>query len=354
MERKVWTTASVPERQRFDYWREAVMAASFGVRVEPEPGAGRPFESRIEAAGLAGALYFDMRSDLYGTVRGPREIARKTWDTFTLHCQAAEATSFGQGGREFVSRPGDLVLGHSDRPFAASGAGRYDFRLWLLPRAAVERHLPAALRARWLHLPGRAGAAALASAYLQALAAQLGTLDPAGGEAEAVLDNLCRLLAIACGGAAPGAIEGGAGAVRAARLEEARRHVERHLADPGLTPASAATALGISVRGLHQLFEPTGEGFAALVRRRRLEEARAALEGPGGAGRTVVDVAFAWGFEDLATFHRAFRRAFGATPGELRAAAHEAFVEGQVGLPKPCEIPLAGVPPKGVYLPSPW
>lgn len=319
MERKVWTTAGVPERERFDYWREAVMAANFGIRVEPEPGAERPFESRIEAASLAGALYFDMRSDLYATVRGPREISRKAWDTYTLHCPGAAMTSFGQGSREFVSRPGDLVLGHTDRPFAASGAGRYDFRLWLLPRAAVERHLPAALRACWLHLPGRAGAAALASAYLAALPAQLGALDPAA--AEAVLDNLCRLLAIACGGAAPGAVEGGAGAVRAARLEAARRHVERHLPDPGLTPVSAAAALGVSVRALHQLFEPAGEGFAALVRRRRLEEARAALEGPGGAGRTVVDVAFAWGFEDLATFHRAFRRAFGATPGELCQAA---------------------------------
>jgi AraC-like DNA-binding protein len=318
LERKVWTTAGVSERERFDYWREAVMAADLGVRIEPEPGAERPFEGRIEAVGLAGALCFDMRSDLYRTVRGPREVARKTFDTYTLHCQAKGMTSFGQGGREFVSRPGDLVLGHSDRPFAASGIGHYDFRLWALPRAAVERHLPTPLRARWLHLPGRQGAAALASAYLQALAGQLGTLDSA--TAEAVLDNLCRLLAIACAGAPP-AIEEGREAILAARLEQAKRHIDRHLSDPGLTPASAAAALGISLRGLHLLFEPTGESFAACVRR-RLEEARAALEGPGGIGRTVVDVAFAWGFEDLATFHRAFRRAFGATPGELRTAAH--------------------------------
>jgi hypothetical protein len=38
---------------------------------------------------------------------------------------------------------------------------------------------------------------------------------------------------------------------------------------------------------------------------------------PGG-DRLVTDVALAWGFGSLATFHRTFRQAFGVTPAELR------------------------------------
>ena len=44
----------------------------------------------------------------------------------------------------------------------------------------------------------------------------------------------------------------------------------------------------------------------------------AALAGPGG--RAVTELALAWGFGSLTTFYRAFQRAYGAAPGELRAA----------------------------------
>jgi len=73
----------------------------------------------------------------------------------------------------------------------------------------------------------------------------------------------------------------------------------------------------MSVRQLHLLFEPTGTSFARYVLQRRLEECRAALVNPAGE-RSVTDIALAWGFNSLSTFHRAFRQAFGMTPTELR------------------------------------
>jgi AraC-like DNA-binding protein len=57
-------------------------------------------------------------------------------------------------------------------------------------------------------------------------------------------------------------------AVGAGRLAEARRYVDRHLADPDLSPAGVAAALRISVRALHLLFEPTGTSFSRTVVRR--------------------------------------------------------------------------------------
>ncbi|MGE5152209.1 MAG: helix-turn-helix domain-containing protein, partial [Rhodospirillaceae bacterium] len=89
--------------------------------------------------------------------------------------------------------------------------------------------------------------------------------------------------------------------------------------DPELTPARAAAAARISVRQLHLLFEPTGTSFAQHVLARRLSECRAALESPAQRGRTVTDIAFAWGFNNLASFYRAFRRHFGVGPGDVRA-----------------------------------
>ncbi|MBV9250024.1 MAG: helix-turn-helix transcriptional regulator [Acetobacteraceae bacterium] len=64
---------------------------------------------------------------------------------------------------------------------------------------------------------------------------------------------------------------------------------------------------------------PTGTSFAEHVTRRRLQECRSALERPTAA-RSITDVAFAWGFANLTTFYRAFRREFGMAPGDLRLA----------------------------------
>ena len=149
-------------------------------------------------------------------------------------------------------------------------------------------------------------------AYVDAFAAQIDTLTD--GEVGPVTDVLCRLMAVACGGEAG---EQGQ-AIRLGRLAEANRYVGLHLADPDLTPETAASALKISVRLLHLLFEPSGTTFTDYVVKRRLEECRAALE---TGERSVTDIAFAWGFNSLATFFRRFREAYGMTPCEMRHQA---------------------------------
>jgi AraC-like DNA-binding protein len=108
-----------------------------------------------------------------------------------------------------------------------------------------------------------------------------------------------------------------------ARLEGAKRHIHENLAEPHLTPASTAAALGISVRHLHLLFEPTGISFAQYVLRQRLRQCRAAFTSPMGTRRSVADIAFGWGFNSLATFYRAFEREFGLPPAALRAVEVE-------------------------------
>jgi AraC-like DNA-binding protein len=44
------------------------------------------------------------------------------------------------------------------------------------------------------------------------------------------------------------------------------------------------------------------------------------ISGPLSAGRSITAVAFEAGFNDLSYFNRTFRRRFGLTPSEARAA----------------------------------
>jgi AraC-like DNA-binding protein len=100
-------------------------------------------------------------------------------------------------------------------------------------------------------------------------------------------------------------------------LSAARRLIARHLSNPNLSPAFVADRLGVSVRHLHELFENTEKSFSQTVTALRLEASRGLLM--SAPQRSISDVAFACGFESLATFYRVFRAAQGTTPGDFRA-----------------------------------
>ena len=98
----------------------------------------------------------------------------------------------------------------------------------------------------------------------------------------------------------------------------ARAHVAQHLASPGLDEHSVSRALGISGSYLRKLFVEEG-GFAAYVRRARLDRALTMLRDPACSGLRVIDIAHACGFDDLSTFNRQFRRRHLGAPSALRA-----------------------------------
>ncbi|MEU3662506.1 helix-turn-helix domain-containing protein [Streptomyces sp. NPDC032940] len=97
--------------------------------------------------------------------------------------------------------------------------------------------------------------------------------------------------------------------------------IDRNLADPALDPAAVAAHHHISLRTLHQLFHGEPESVAATIRRRRLERCHADLTDPNLRHQTIGETALRWGFRHPADFSRAFRRAYGMPPSEIRTSS---------------------------------
>jgi len=100
---------------------------------------------------------------------------------------------------------------------------------------------------------------------------------------------------------------------RESLLVRLRQYIEDNLDDPGLYASSIAAAHGISVRTVHLAFAGTGTTVSRWIRDRRLRVCYRELA-RGGAHQTVTDIAFRWGFNDMAHFSRTFKQAFGVTP----------------------------------------
>jgi AraC family transcriptional regulator len=107
-------------------------------------------------------------------------------------------------------------------------------------------------------------------------------------------------------------------------LDRVLAHIEARLFEP-MTLADLTAVSGLSAFHFSRLFTLRhGESVMAYVRRRRLTAAAARL---GAGDSRLIDLAFDCGFESQEAFTRAFKRAFGVTPGQYRRAGRTPDLE---------------------------
>jgi AraC-like DNA-binding protein len=314
-----FSTDDLPPRDREEFFVECVAKYVMNMTCDRPDSAG--YRAQFDARIAGRFTLFEYQTRYRTGLRKAADIGRVRGDTFRVQRLPGEcisrSTTTPARAVEFRLAAGDFSVSSNEWPVhgpmeegrAASGI--------LIPHGVLSPLIAGG------HLTGpvviRAGSplGSVLGAAVDAANTQVPLLSPELGKA--VLQNLCGLVALACGASEEGRWSG-RDSLRAARLEGAKRHIAQHLAEPGLTPASTAAALGISLRHLHLLFEPTGTSFAQYVARQRLRQCHAALTSGVGVQRSVADIAFGWGFNSLATFYRAFEREFDLPPFALRAA----------------------------------
>lgn len=109
--------------------------------------------------------------------------------------------------------------------------------------------------------------------------------------------------------------------LRAARLRAIKTEITENSARSELDVNVIAAQHGITPRYVQILFESEGTTFSEFLLGQRLIHAHRMLRDPRFAGSTIATIAFEVGFNDLSYFNRTFRRRFGATPSDIRAAA---------------------------------
>jgi AraC-like DNA-binding protein len=109
--------------------------------------------------------------------------------------------------------------------------------------------------------------------------------------------------------------------LRAVRLHAIKADIRASLGEQGLSLTAIAARHGVTPRYVQALFADEGSTFSQFLVGERLARMHQTLCDPLHMARTTSSIAYDAGFGDLSHFNRAFRRRYGGTPSDVRAAA---------------------------------
>jgi AraC family transcriptional regulator, positive regulator of tynA and feaB len=307
---RAWTTTVLPESDQFPFWREVVWEAFVPVTLSRHEGdafVGSVGASRLGPLGVAA-----IASEAQAVDRTAANVRRSPGAVFFLNMPLRGCSTVAQDGRTAELGPGDFAIVDGARPFSLEFDAAFEQLSLILPHELLMPLLgdPGSVTGRAVR--GDSGLGAVAAGSLRPL---FPGVEIDGATARPLAERLAALIALSLGA---GAV---ATSSRAVLTQAALDEVERSLGDADLTPAIVAERVGISTRYLHQLFSARGPSFGRWLLGRRLERCRADLADPGRAHWTIGEIGWHNGFTDPSYLARAFRRAYGVSPGEHRQAA---------------------------------
>jgi AraC-like DNA-binding protein len=279
------------------------------LNVDIKPLTGAPFRAAIDLVDLGplSVVSFDMSGCVMA--RTGRHLA-DGYEGLALSVATETELVASQSGQEFVVRPGEAIL--MDARWASDLAAREAtvFLGFRISRQWFNRFS--------LGLPNSARLLAANPALEMLTAYALRVTAIGGGVANTVFapmfeSHISELLAAAviAGGAAAPSDEA---ALTDIRYRCISQELRIRASSPDLTLRSFSAAIGMPERSIQSTLTRHGTSFSDLLRNYRLAMALDALRRGKGS---VTSIAFATGFQDISTFNRAFRTAFGMRPSDV-------------------------------------
>jgi AraC-like DNA-binding protein len=308
----VFSTDALDPRHRFDAW-----SAEFGslndIIIPREEQQG--FEARCAAWHLGAVAVTASTTPAMRLVRRPRHAAADGLDHWVLRVARTGVVRTRLGDSRHETQPRQPVLYSLADGFESEWTAAEWVTLWIRRDA-----LPALAAGLSVLPPGpQAGtAAAMLGDLLLSLPDHLARAEVA--EAPVLVETIRSMVSASLlGGAMPraaSALPAGNPLLR----ERVRRVIRDNIRSPRLTPERIARVAGVSRSALYRMLEAEG-GVARHVQHVRLDLVRASLCDPAQANRSIGSLAEECGFYDASAFSRIFRRTYGCTPSDVRAAA---------------------------------
>jgi AraC-like DNA-binding protein len=305
---KRWSSSEIPPSASLAYWVDAVCSTL--VRLRCEPRRDQKFFGEVRYHEIGPVKLVTTHSIAQRVTRLPNHVADDPSDFFHVNVMAAGSGLMIQGRREAEIGPGGMVLSDMTRPYTIDFAGDFAAVVLRVPRPMLLQRIGKADPFTILRVDGKSGLAGMVTSVLRDLPDCLATISASGRLrlAENLVDLVsAALLSVQEDGPQPARLT----------LTRAKFWIETHLGDM-LSGEELARQCGVSVRHLNRLFAAEGSSLMHYVWERRLQRCHRELGDPALLHRSISDIAFTAGFNDLSHFSRSYRARFGTPPREAR------------------------------------
>jgi AraC-like DNA-binding protein len=306
----IWTTTTIDERLRYAYWREALRNAF--VPLEPVPLAGQAdsFNGAINGHRLGSLKISTIAADGHEVRLTRKGISDQQGAPFFVNLLRRGSVQVTQYGEQSTAKAGDVYIVDSAAPWSVTFTEPFEMFC-----VEIEEDV---LRPR-LGARGRLSAPVLSEAHNKMLNNYLEMLSNQSTQEllalqDLIFDHCVTLLARTNAGT-----NSTPASVRDSQMTQQRllSFINHNLTDTSLSPDMACEALRISRSYLFKLMAGTGHTFSGYVQRQRLEGCHSSLV--NHPRRPISQIAESWGFTELSTFNRAYRKQYGKTPRQSRS-----------------------------------
>jgi AraC family transcriptional activator of tynA and feaB len=306
------STESLPRRERAEFWADLVSRHVTPMQIEPA-GEEHALQGRIQARALAELGIARVSGQGVRALHTGAHVARAKDHLYAVCVHLDGETRVIRRNETVALRRGDIFITDSRQEFRLDLDRPWRHLLLTLPSGYLDRRVarPEALAGAVL----RDGPLArLWSAHLAAGFALAGELSPAAATlfARHSIELLTHLLEERCDDGTR------SHASRAAIFTTACQLITLRFADPQLTPAAIARAIGVSSRTLARVFAANRTTFMRRLFDERVRQAARLLASPHCAHRSITEIALACGFNDPTHFGRVFTARLHMTPRQWR------------------------------------
>jgi AraC-like DNA-binding protein len=306
------TRSSAPDR-RLAIWQDIVCDTFVGLDCRSDMRDG--FWGSVAQSKIGPVTCTQVDSCAQQVLRTPSRIARASEDFVLVTLGTSGVNRVFQDGREAVVAAGQFVIYDTTRPYELRFDAGFSQTIFQMPRKLLQQRIGSFDTLTATTFAGDRPLERLAYEFLLSMSKTIEHVDPA--TATRLLDQALDLVAMAFADRMQQRSPDQS-FHRSALLYRLKSYILTHLRDPELSMARAAAATGISPRYASDLMAAEQISFRSYVQMQRLERCKRDLSDPAQTARHVSDIAFAWGFNDLAHFSRIFKQRFGASPRDWR------------------------------------
>jgi len=308
---ETFATHSLPAAEQFEAWR-----SWYGPVFDSTPR--RPVEEGFRAKAvtwvLNGLTFSHVSAQAVDGARTRAHIRRSPVDHWVVTSYTRGTTRIGMQSTSLEPVPGAPFIVSLAEEVTAERSNDNDRIQLHLSRDGFQEIAAMLDAARGLILNTPQGR--LLADYMLLLERNLPDLAPEDGPR---LRNAVKAMLEACLAPSDGRLMVAASQVNVTLMERVRRAVGKHLRSPSFGPDKLCREAATSRSQLYRLLEGEG-GVARYIQRRRLSESFAILCDASNS-LSIGAIAEMFCFADTSSFSRAFRREFGASPGDVRAAS---------------------------------